>query len=83
MKEVEILRKLSIAAGREPVPEVNAVPGVLLALRANEDDARGPLAWIVGLASVAAVPAAVLGFMALESITNPLLGVFWVLRWTM
>lgn len=82
MKEMEILRTLANGARQEPVPEVDAVAGVLEALRTHEDDARNPLAWVVGIASVAAIPATVLGLLALESITNPLLGVYWVLRWT-
>jgi hypothetical protein len=83
MKEVEILKTLAMVARQEPVPQLNAVPGVLAALRTTSQEDRNPLAWIAGFASVAAVPAAVFGFLALESILNPLLGVFWVLRWTM
>jgi hypothetical protein len=83
MKEVEILTRLAMVARQEPVPQVNAVPGVLAELQTSSEEGRNPLAWIAGFASVAAVPVAVLGFLALESIMNPLLGVFWVLRWTM
>ncbi len=83
MKEVEILQKLAVTALQEPVPRVNAFPGVRAALRTSDPDDRRPLAWIAGLSSVAAVPLAFFGFLALEAIMDPMLGICWVIRWIM
>jgi hypothetical protein len=83
MKEVEILHALAVTARKEPVPRTNAIPGFVAALRSCEEDDRRPLAWIAGLASIAAFPLALFGFLALQSIMDPLAGVFWVIKWTM
>jgi hypothetical protein len=83
MNELEFLKKLSVAAGKEDVPLPDVSRRVLAILRDREEDSYKPLAWVAALSSVAAIPLAVTAFYALETLTNPLLSVSYALRWVM
>jgi len=83
MNELELLRKLSVAAGREDVPQPNVSRQVLARLSERAEDSVRPLAWVAAFSSAVAIPFAIAAFYALETLTDPLLNVFYPLRWVM
>jgi hypothetical protein len=83
MNELDLLKKLSVAAEREDVPQPDVSRRVLAVLREKEEDSFKPLAWVAVLSSAAAIPLAIAALYALETITDPLLNVFYPLRWVM
>jgi len=83
MNELEFLKKLSVVAGKEDVPNPDVSRRVIAILRDREEDSVKPLAWMAALSSAAAIPLAIAAFYALETLTNPLLSVFYALRWVM
>jgi hypothetical protein len=83
MKELEILRKLSVAAAREDVPRLDVQPHFVYVAPATEEDFSRPLVWIAGLSSAMALPAIVLALYALDTWTDPLIGIFDSLTWMM
>jgi len=83
MKELEFLKKLGTVAGREEVPQLDVSRRVLAALREREQDSFRPLAWVAAFSSAVAIPFAIAAFYALETLTHPLLNVFYPLRWVM
>lgn len=83
MNELEFLKKLGIAAGREDGPQPDVSRRVLAVLKEREEDSFRPLAWVAALSSAVAIPLAIAAFYALETLTDPLLNVFYPLRWVM
>jgi|GEM_PF-3267958 len=83
MSELEVLKRLGMVAGREDVPRPDVSGRVLAVLREREEDPFKPLAWVAILSSAAAIPLAVAAFYALETLTDPVLNVFYPLRWVM
>jgi hypothetical protein len=81
MKELEILRKLGAAAAREGVPRTNVQPHFVEIPSAFEEDFSRPLVWIAGLSSAVALPAIILAFYALDTWTDPLIGLLGDLTW--
>jgi len=81
MKELEILRKLGAAAVREEVPRPNVQPHFVEIPSAVEEDFSRPLVWIAGLSSAMALPAIILALYALDTWTDPLIGLFGDLTW--
>ena len=81
MNEVDFLKKLAAAAQKEDVPELDVTRSVLAALREREQEPDTAMAWIAGLSSAAAIPAAIFGFFALQSLMDPAVSIFWVIRW--
>jgi hypothetical protein len=82
MNEIELLNRLSRAAGREAVPELDVRRRVVASLEGREDDAWiGPLAWIAAFSTAAAVPASVLTLVSLELFTDPFSGMFQAAAW--
>jgi hypothetical protein len=81
MNELEILRKLSEAAKREKIPEVDVSKRVVAILGAREPGTDRSLAWIAGLTATAAVPIAFMAFQALDYLTDPLVQVLADFKW--
>ncbi len=81
MKELEILRKLGAAAARERAPRLDVRPHFVEVPPAAEEDFSRPLIWIAGLSSAMAAPAIILALYALDTWTDPLIGIFDGLTW--
>ena len=81
MKELEILAKLGAAAAREDVPRLDVRPHFVQVPPAAEEDFSRPLVWIVGLSSAMALPTIILALYALDTWTDPLIGIFDGLTW--
>jgi hypothetical protein len=81
MKELDILRKLGAAAAKEDIPRLDAQPHFVSVPPASEEDFSRPLLWIAGLSSAVALPALILALYALDTWTDPLLGIFDSLTW--
>jgi hypothetical protein len=81
MKEIEILRKLGAAAAREDAPRTNVQPHFVHVPSAVEDDFSRPLVWIAGFSSAMALPVIILALYALDTWTDPLMGLFDGLTW--
>jgi hypothetical protein len=81
MKELDILRKLGAAAAREDVPRVSVRPHFVQVPPAAEDDFNRPLVWIAGLSSAMALPAIILALYALDTWTDPLIGILEDFSW--
>jgi hypothetical protein len=81
MKELEILQKLGAAAAREEAPGLDVRPHFVTASQVAEEDFSRPLVWIAGLSSAVAAPALILALYALDTWTDPLLGIFDSLTW--
>lgn len=76
MNEEKLLQRLAARARLEAPPTVNVVDRVMAIIREEESCvalAPNPMAWIAGFSAAAAVPAALLGFAAWNTWTNPLL----------
>lgn len=81
MNEIELLKKLATASAREDAPLPDVSNRVIRALSMEETRSLIPLAWIVGGAAVVAVPVIVAAILALETLRDPLLNVFYPLTW--
>ncbi len=81
MNELEILKKLSRAAKREKIPEVNVSKRVVAILSAQEPESDKSWAWIAGLTATAAVPVAFLALQAMDYLTDPLVQVLADFKW--
>jgi hypothetical protein len=71
MNELDIIRKLAIAARGETIPEVSVTRGVIAAISGYAEEGDGPLMWIAGLSSLAALAACVLAVQAFETLPDP------------
>jgi hypothetical protein len=72
MNEMELLRKLAVAARREQVPAVDVSTKMATLLSARQDEWDSALAWIAGLSLAAALPAVIVAVYALDAWTDPL-----------
>jgi hypothetical protein len=71
MNELDIIRKLAVAAKGETIPEVSVTRAVIAAINANTEQSDRPLMWIAGLSSLAALAACVLAVQAFETWPDP------------
>jgi hypothetical protein len=83
MNELEILRKLGAADAREDMPRLDVLPHFVQVPPVAEEDFSRPLVWIAGLSSIMAAPAIILALYALDTWTDPLIGIFDGLTWMM
>ena len=63
MNEMELLRKLAVAAKRERVPTVDVSRKMAALLSTPPEEWDSSLAWLGGLSLAAALPAVIMAFM--------------------
>jgi hypothetical protein len=77
MSEERYLRTLAGRARLETPPPVDVADRVMAILRESSPRRRfapGPMAWVAALSAAAAVPMALAGYAAWQSLTSPLMG---------
>jgi hypothetical protein len=81
MDELELIKKMALAADKESVPQVDVSSRVVASIADKEAPDYGPLAWIAGLSATAAVPAAFIAAHSLDMLRDPMVGVLTALKW--
>ncbi len=82
MNDLEILTKLSAAAKREKIPDLDVSRQVVVIVSTQEPESDDrSWAWIAGLAATAALPVAFLAFQALDFLADPLVQVLADFKW--
>lgn len=81
MNELEILQRLSAAAKRETIPDLDVSNRVIAMLSAQEPETDRSWAWLAGLAAATALPVTFLAFQALDFLTDPLVQVLADFKW--
>lgn len=76
MNEMELLRKLAVAAKRERIPTVDVSRKMSTLLSAPAEEWDSSLAWLAGLSLAAALPAVIVAVYVLDAWTDPLQELF-------
>jgi hypothetical protein len=71
MNELDIIRKLALAAKDEPIPQAAVTRGVIAAIDGYAEQSDQPLMWIAGLSSLVALAVCVLAVQTFETWPDP------------
>jgi len=71
MNELDIIRKLAVAARDETIPQTAVTSGVIAAINGYAEQSDRPLMWIAGLSSLVALAVCVLAVQAFETWPDP------------
>ena len=84
MREEKIIRELAARARAEKPPQVDVADRVMAILLSGEKEqlpSEGPLAWVAACSSLAAVSVALLLYFSWDTLTDPMMQIFYTFTW--